>query len=229
MITARVMGPGRDGEESETAENEDRGLGRGHQRRLADRTKGASIKGQVSFDTQQPGNVKPSSIGLWVMPKDPAGSPGFFMGPGNRDTLNDDWTFEMRAMRGPVLLRTGRTPPGYSLKAVYYNNQDVTDSGINFKPGESLSGVQVVLTAKSSTVSGSVTDARSQPVTDYAAIIFAEDSAKWGYMSAMSTWRARSAGRVPGEGAAAGTLPRGGCGLSRRGKRNEPGNARAAA
>ena len=89
----------------------------------------------------------------------------------------------MRAMRGPVLLRTGRTPPGYSLKAVYYNNQDVTDSGINFKPGESLSGVQVVLTAKSSMVSGSVTDARSQPVTDYAAIIFAEDSAKWGFMS----------------------------------------------
>ena len=76
-----------------------------------------------------------------------------------------------------------RTPPGYTLKAVYFNNQDVTDSGINFKPGESISGVQVVLTAKSSTVSGSVTDARSQPVTDYAAIIFAEDSAKWGFMS----------------------------------------------
>jgi hypothetical protein len=111
------------------------------------------------------------------------GSAGFFFGPGNRDTLNDDWTFEMRAMKGPVLLRTMRTPPGYTLKAVYFNNQDVTDSGINFKPGESISGVQVVLTAKSSTVSGSVTDARSQPATDYAAIIFAEDSAKWGFMS----------------------------------------------
>jgi hypothetical protein len=39
----------------------------------------------------------------------------------------------------------------------------VTDSGINFKPGRDRWGVQVVLTAKSSTVSGSVTDARSQP------------------------------------------------------------------
>jgi protocatechuate 3,4-dioxygenase beta subunit len=182
-ITAREMGPGRDGDESETAEAKLLVSGEDISGVSLIGTKGATIKGQVSFDIQQPTSLKPGSVGVYVTPKDPLGSPGFFMGPGNRDTLNDDWTFEMRAMRGPVLLRTGRTPPGYTLKAVYYNNQDVTDSGINFKPGESISGVQVLLTAKSSTVSGSVTDARSQPVTDYAAIIFAEDSAKWGFMS----------------------------------------------
>jgi protocatechuate 3,4-dioxygenase beta subunit len=182
-ITAREMGPGRDGEESETAEAKLLVSGEDISGVSLIGTRGATIKGQVSFDTQQPTSLKPGSVGVYVTPKDPLGSPGFFFGPGNRDTLNDDWTFDLRAMKGPVLLRTMRTPPGYSLKGVYYNNQDVTDSGINFKPGESLSGVQVVLTAKSSTVSGSVTDARSQPVTDYAAIIFAEDSAKWGFMS----------------------------------------------
>jgi carboxypeptidase family protein len=183
-ISAREMGPGRrDGEDSETAETKLIVSGEDISGVSLIGTKGGSIKGMVSFDTQQPGNIKPASVGMYVMPKDPTGSPGFFMGAGNRDTLNDDWTFEMRAMKGPVLLRTGRTPPGYTMKAVYYNNQDVTDSGINFKPGESVSGVQVVLTTKSSVVSGSVTDAQSKAVTDYAAIIFAEDSAKWGFMS----------------------------------------------
>ena len=86
-------------------------------------------------------------------------------------------------MRSPVLVRTMRLPSGYSLKSVVASNQDVTDSGINFKPGESISGVQVVLTAKASGVGGSVSDARNQPVTDYAAVIFAEDSSKWGFMS----------------------------------------------
>ncbi len=182
-LTAREMGPGRAGDDSETAETKIIVSGEDISGVSLIGTKGGSIKGQVSFDTQQPGSIKPGSVSVVVMPKDPLGSAGFFFGPGNRDTLNDDWTFEMRAMKGPVLLRTMRTPPGYTLKAVYFNNQDVTDSGINFKPGESISGVQVVLTTKSSTVSGSVTDARSQPVTDYAAIIFAEDSAKWGFMS----------------------------------------------
>jgi hypothetical protein len=183
-LSAREMGPGRrEGEDSETAETKIVVSGEDISGVSLIGTRGGSIKGQVSFDTQQPDSIKPGSVSIWVTPKDPMGSPGFFMGPGNRDTLNDDWSFEMRAMKGPVLLRAGRTPPGYTLKAVYFNNQDVTDSGINFKPGESISGVQVVLTAKSSTVSGNVTDARSQPVMDYAAIVFAEDSAKWGFMS----------------------------------------------
>jgi len=181
-IAAREMGPGRDGDESETAEVKLVVSGEDISGVSLIGSRGATIKGQVSFDTQQPSSLKPESVGVYVTPKDPTGGRGFF-GRGNRDTLNDDWTFDLRAMSGPVLLRTMRTPPGYSLKGVYYNNQDVTDSGINFKPGESLTGVQVVLTAKSCMVSGSVTDARSQPVTDYAAIIFAEDSAKWGFMS----------------------------------------------
>ena len=183
-ITAREMGPGRAGEESETAETRLIVGGEDISGVSLIGTKGALIKGQVSFDVQQTmGSVKPSSVSMMVMQKDPGAGPGMFFGPGNRDTLNDDWTFELRAMKGPVLVRTMRTPPGYSLKGVYVNNQDVTDAGINFKPGESISGVQVVLTMKSSTVSGSVTDVRSQPVTDYAALVFAEDSAKWGFMS----------------------------------------------
>jgi protocatechuate 3,4-dioxygenase beta subunit len=181
-VTAREMGPGRGGEESEVAESRLVVSGEDITGVSLIGTKGAVIKGQVVFDVQPTtGSVKASSVSVMLVQKD--ASPGMFFGPGNRDALNDDWSFELRAMRGPVLLRPMRAPSGYSLKGVFLANQEVTDAGITFKPGETISGVQVVLTTKSSSVSGSVTDARSQPVTDYAAIIFAEDSAKWGFMS----------------------------------------------
>src|SRR6185369_9445018 len=119
----------RGGEDSETAETKVVVSGEDLSGVSLIGTKGGSIRGQVSFDTQQAGSVKPGSVSVVVMPKGPMGGVGFCFGLGNRDTLNDDWTFEMRAMKGPVLLRAVNTPPGYTLKAVYFNNQDVTDSG----------------------------------------------------------------------------------------------------
>jgi len=82
-----------------------------------------------------------------------------------------------------VLIRTFRTPSGYSLKAVLLNGADVTDTGVAFKPGEPVTGLQVVLSTTSSGVTGGVTDDHGKPVVDYAAIVFSEDSTKWGYMS----------------------------------------------
>jgi hypothetical protein len=107
----------------------------------------------------------------------------FRFGGQARDALNDDWTFEVRAMAGPALLRPARMPPGYALKSVILNGQDVTDAGISFKPGETVTGVQVVLTARTQSVSGAVVDAKGQPVTDYTVVMFADDPAKWGYMT----------------------------------------------
>ena len=85
--------------------------------------------------------------------------------------------------QSPVLIRTMRTPAGYSLKAVLHNGTDVTDTGIAFKPGETVTGLQVVLSTTSSGVAGSVTDDSGRPVADYAVIVFAEDSTRWGFMS----------------------------------------------
>lgn len=147
-------------------------------------TKGSLIKGSVTFDTPPAsGSVTPGSISVMAMAKNPETSPMFRFGGPARDALNDDWTFEVRAMAAPVLVRPMRTPPGYSLKAVLINNQDVTDSGIAFKPGETITGVQVILTARTQSVSGAVTDAKGQAVTDYTAVLYAEDPAKWGYMT----------------------------------------------
>ncbi len=180
-ISAREMGPGAD---AETAEAKIVVSGEDLTGISLIGTKGSLIKGAVSFDTPPAsGSVTPGSMSVIAMAKNADTSPMFRFGGQARDALNDDWTFEVRAMAAPVLLRPGRMPPGYVLKSVLLNGQDVTDAGISFKPGEAVSGVQMVLTARTQSVSGAVVDAKGQPVSDYTAVVFADDPAKWGYMT----------------------------------------------
>ena len=144
-------------------------------------TRGTPIRGRVVVQGGATG-VKPGDVAVNAMAKSPD-APMMFGGREMRDGVDDDWTFELRAMQSPVLIRTFRTPAGYSLKAVLHDGTDVTDTGIAFKPGEPVSGLHVVLSTSSSSVSGSVTDANGRPVADYAVILFSDDPAKWGFMS----------------------------------------------
>jgi hypothetical protein len=146
-------------------------------------TKGTSLRGLVVVQPASAATgIKPSDVSVNAMAKNPD-APMVFMGGEMRDRIDDDWTFELKAVQSPVLIRTFRTPAGYSLKAVLLNGSDVTDTGVSFKPGEPVTGLQVVLSTTSSGVTGGVTDDHGKPVVDYAAIVFSEDSTKWGFMS----------------------------------------------
>ena len=74
-------------------------------------------------------------------------------------------------------------PTGWGLKAVRQHGSDVTDSGIEFRPNEDVSGIEVELTNQPTEVSGIVTNSRSEPVKDYTVVVFAKDRERWGYMS----------------------------------------------
>ena len=146
-------------------------------------TKGTSLRGRVVVQpASAAAGIKPSDVSVNAMAKDPE-APMIFMGGEMRDRLEDDWTFELKAVQSPVLIRTFRVPAGYSLEAVLQGGTDVTDTGVAFKPGEPVTGLQVVLSTTSSGVTGGVTDGNGKPVVDYAAIVFSEDPTKWGYMS----------------------------------------------
>jgi Carboxypeptidase regulatory-like domain len=141
----------------------------------------ASLRGRVLFDVPPPaGSVAPTSVMLGMLASEGEEMMMFGGGPGK---VESDWSFELRPSVGPVLLRAFQTPPGYTLKGVYLNGQDITDTGVSFKPGESVTGLQVVLTGRIASVSGRVTDDRSQPAVDYSVVIFSEDSGKWGRFS----------------------------------------------
>lgn len=146
-------------------------------------TRGTAIRGHVVVHPAAAATgVKPSEISVNVLAQNPD-APMIFMGREMRDGLDEDWSFDLRAMQSPVLLRTFRLPPGYTLKSVLVGGQDVTDSGIVFRQGEPVTGVEVVITASSTTVSGGVTDDNGRPVGDYAVVVFAEERERWGYMS----------------------------------------------
>jgi hypothetical protein len=68
---------------------------------------------------------------------------------------------------------------GWSIRSVRLNGSDITDAGVDIKPGEDISGLEIELTNKLSAVSGLVTDTRGQAVKDYTAIAFSQDPEKW--------------------------------------------------
>jgi hypothetical protein len=97
--------------------------------------------------------------------------------------VKDDYTFELKARPGLSLIRPMSLPPGWSLKAVRQRGGDVTDSGIEFRPNEEVSGIEVEVTNQTTEVSGAVTNSRSEPVKDYTVVVFSRDRERWGYMS----------------------------------------------
>jgi hypothetical protein len=146
-------------------------------------SRGSSIRGRVIVEGAQSGRtIEPTAVGIMAMPKEPSMEMMMFFGGESRDRLNDDWTFDVRAMTSPVLIRTTRMPPGYSLKQVLWRGQDVTDEGLPIK-GDAVSDVEVVITARSTTVTGTVLDAAGKSAADYVVVAFAEDSDKWGHLS----------------------------------------------
>jgi hypothetical protein len=78
---------------------------------------------------------------------------------------------------------------------VRLNGADVTDAGIDFKPNEDISGVEVELTNKLTTISGLVRNSRGEVSKDYTTIVFAQDKEKW-----TGSTRYQSAGRPDQDG-----------------------------
>jgi hypothetical protein len=72
---------------------------------------------------------------------------------------------------------------GWSLKAVLYDGQDVTDTGIEFAPGRLYEGVQLILTRKTTDLSGLVTDDRNRPIVDATVIVFPAGRERWTFQS----------------------------------------------
>ena len=83
----------------------------------------------------------------------------------------------------PAIVSAARMPDGWSLKSVLQGGVDVTDTGIQFRPGEDVDNVQVVLTMRTTTVSGQVADSKGLAAKDYAVVVFPDDSARWVPMS----------------------------------------------
>jgi hypothetical protein len=96
-----------------------------------------------------------------------------------RFTTNDDWSVDVADLAGTGQLRLRNPVGGWYLKAVTLEGKDITDDPLEFTGNRAFNDVQIVLTRKRSELSGVAVDARNEPATDYAAVLFAEERSEW--------------------------------------------------
>jgi hypothetical protein len=101
--------------------------------------------------------------------------------PGGSSTarVSDDLTFELTATPGKNHIWAVNLPAAWEIRSVRVNSVDVIDDGIELKPGDRVTGVDVELTNRIATVSGLVTNARGEPAKDYTVLIFPADRTRW--------------------------------------------------
>lgn len=138
---------------------------------------GATARGVVMSDTGEPLPVRPEQIQLFAGAVDPM-TPSVAMGGPPR--VNEDFSFELTSLFDRRIIRGGMMGPGgWSLKAVRYDGEDITDEGMEFVPGRNVEGLQVVFTQKVTDLSGLVTDERGKPVIDASIVVFPANRDKW--------------------------------------------------
>jgi Carboxypeptidase regulatory-like domain len=137
--------------------------------------RGAKASGTIKFGGgAQPDGV--NNVRVTAPATDADNNPMPAFGSSN---VKDGGVFEIDSLVGSHTFRALNLPKGWSLKSVRYNGEDVTDHGIEFKPGEDVAGIEIELTSTTQTVVGAVASDTNQPVKDYTVVIFADDPQKW--------------------------------------------------
>jgi hypothetical protein len=136
---------------------------------------GARVAGRIVSDTGTPPDFNPRQMQVGARVVNPDQSTPL---PGGNARVNDDWSFEVAQLFDARVFRVN-LPPEWGLKAVTWNGQDITDTPVEFPPGQTSTGLEIVVTQKLSAVSGRVVDTRGAPATDATVVVFPADEATW--------------------------------------------------
>jgi hypothetical protein len=137
----------------------------------------STVSGRVVVDPAAAQALRPSMLRLGLQPVDL--DMMMTIGGTPPAPVNDDLTFELKAFPGQRRVMLMGPTPGWTIRAVRYRGTDVTDAGMEFRPNESISDVEVELTNRVTEVSGAVTNAKGEASKDYSVIVFPQDRDKW--------------------------------------------------
>ncbi|HVD92216.1 MAG TPA: carboxypeptidase-like regulatory domain-containing protein [Vicinamibacterales bacterium] len=93
-------------------------------------------------------------------------------------TVERDGSFVLTRLSGTYIIRPSRTAPGWTLKSVLLNGDDITDKPVEFR-SEDSGHLQVVLTRRASSLEGTIKDRQGKIVDDYAVVLFSSNRADW--------------------------------------------------
>ena len=116
----------------------------------------------------------PTRLRVGVRAVDIQTTPRFGVAAGSPDNgrVNDDGTFEFKGAFGQVHLTLAGVASGWYLKAVNVGDRDVVDTPVEVRAGQSLAGVQFVLSNRPTRVAGRLTDAKGNPSADGTVLLF---------------------------------------------------------
>jgi protocatechuate 3,4-dioxygenase beta subunit len=138
-------------------------------------SKGATASGRLVFE----GSAAPPAMTGVRITAASADMDNPLLGGGGAGQAKEDGSFQLRGLAGRRLLRAANLPPGWTLKSVRLNGDDITDTGVEFKPGQDVSGLEIVATSKQTEISGTVTASNGSSIKDYTVVVFSDDSQNW--------------------------------------------------
>jgi protocatechuate 3,4-dioxygenase beta subunit len=92
--------------------------------------------------------------------------------------VKDDWSFSVTGVFGSARVLV-TVPDTWTVRSILHEGRDIVDVPVQMKSGEELTGLQVIVVNRVTTVTGQLLDAKGAPVQDGTVIVFADDAAKW--------------------------------------------------
>jgi hypothetical protein len=133
--------------------------------------KGGRVTGRVVAET---GSL-PVDMPLIVEAPTDLSSPIGLIAPlsgGASARVNGSAPFELTELVGPRQLRARPATAGrWFVSAVLYQGRNIVDDAIDFKGGETLTDVQIVVSDQGGTVHGSAVGAEGKPIRDYFVVV----------------------------------------------------------
>jgi hypothetical protein len=142
---------------------------------------GVAARGRIVFEGDAAAVPKRDEVRLIPRPIQFDSAP-VVGGGGPPQTINEDWTFEVRNLSGLRVFQVDVSRAEWSLARITLNDQDVTDVPVDFRKGD-VNGLEIVLTCLGATVTGSVVGADEKPVRDYSVIVFSAERDRWTFPS----------------------------------------------
>jgi hypothetical protein len=174
MMFRTTIAGGSDGSDSETASVPVVVAGEDLSNVVIITSRGATASGRITFA----GGASPASTNIRITSvATDADGPGMMAAGGA--TVKEDGSFQLKGLSGRRLLRVSNLPPGWTLESVRLNGDDVTDSGVEFKSGQDISGLELVATSKQTEITGGVTASNGSALKDYTVVIFSDDPRHW--------------------------------------------------
>ena len=132
--------------------------------------------GRVEWEGEAPRTGAPAAMRLTANPAD--GRPGLLgligaADPNATGVVGSDGSFRIGGLSGTVRIAPTGVPPQWALKAIFAGGEDITNASVE---ATSLAAVplRVVLTDKTTEVTGSVRDAKGAPVTEFVVVVLPE-------------------------------------------------------